>query len=82
MTAIFELPLPSETLNPDEIVEITGAKTCDGQRSWLDANRWKYHTNRAGRPIVCRMYARLKLAGIEASALTPQAWAPDFSGIG
>lgn len=39
MTAIFELPLPSETLNPDEIVEITGAKTCDGQRSWLDTNR-------------------------------------------
>ena len=24
----------------------------------------------------------VKLAGIEASALTPQAWAPDFSGIG
>ena len=43
MTAIFELPLPSETLNADEIAEITGAKTCDGQRSWLDTNRWKYH---------------------------------------
>ena len=54
----------------------------DGQRTWLDANRWKYHTNRAGRPIVGRMYARLKLAGIEASALAPQAWAPDFSQIG
>lgn len=82
MTAIFELPLPSETLASDELSEITGAKTHDGQRTWLDANRWKYHTSRAGRPIVGRMYARLKLAGIEASALTPQAWAPDFSGIG
>ena len=82
MTAIFELPIPSETLAADELSEITGARTSDGQRSWLDANRWKYHTNRAGRPIVGRMYARLKLAGIEASALTPQAWAPDFSGIG
>ena len=82
MTAIFELPLPSETLAADELSEITGSKTHDGQRTWLDANRWKYHTNRAGRPIVGRMYARLKLAGIEASALTPQAWAPDFSGIG
>lgn len=82
MTAIFELHLPSETLAADELSEITGARTSDGQRAWLDANRWKYHTNRAGRPIVGRMYARLKLAGIEASALTPQGWAPDFSGIG
>jgi len=82
VTAIFELPIPSETLAADELSEITGARTSDGQRSWLDANRWKYHTNRAGRPIVGRMYARLKLAGIEASALTPQAWAPDFSQIG
>ena len=76
MTAIFELHLPSETLAADELADITGAKTSDGQRTWLEANRWKYHTNRAGRPI-----ARLKLAGIEASALAPQAWAPDFSRI-
>ena len=57
-----------ETLAADELSEITGAKTHDGQRTWLDANRWKYHTNRAGRPIVGRMYARLKMAGIEAAA--------------
>jgi hypothetical protein len=82
MTAIFELPLLSETLKPDEVAEITGAKSCDGQRSWLDINRWKYHTNRAGRPIVGRLYARLKLAGIDASALAPQAaWSPDFSAL-
>lgn len=81
MTAIFELHLQSETLNPEEIAEITGAKTCDHQRSWLDANRWQYHTNRAGRPIVGRLYARLKLSGIEASALASRAWVPDFSGI-
>lgn len=81
MTALFELHLPSETLAADELSEITGAKTNDGQRTWRDANRWKYHMNRAGRPIVGRVYARLKLAGIEASALTPQAWVPDFSGI-
>lgn len=58
MTAIFELHLPSETLAADELADITGAKTSDGQRTWLEANRWKYHTNRAGRPIVGRMYAR------------------------
>ena len=81
MTAIFELHLPSETLAADELADVTGARTGDGQRTWLDANRWKYHTNRAGRPIVGRMYARLKLAGIEASTLAPQGWTPDFSGI-
>lgn len=81
MTAIFELPLPSETLNPDEVAEITGAKTFGGQLSWLETNRWKYHTNRAGRPIVGRLYARLKLSGIDASALVLQPWSPDFSGI-
>ncbi len=79
MTAVFELPLTSETLSPEEIVEITGSKVWDGQRGWLDTNRWKYHTNRAGRPIVGRMYARLKLSGIEASALAPQTWQPDFA---
>jgi len=56
MTAIFELHLPSETLAADELADITGAKTSDGQRTWLEANRWKYHTNRSGRPIVGRMY--------------------------
>lgn len=56
MTAIFELHLPSETLAADELSEITGARTSDGQRTWLDDNRWKYHTNRAGKPIVGRMY--------------------------
>lgn len=30
MTALFELPLPSETLAADELSEITGAKTHDG----------------------------------------------------
>lgn len=81
MSAIFELSLLSETLKPDEVAEITGAKTCEGQRSWLDSNRWKYYTTRSGRPIVGRLYARLKLAGIDASALATQGWAPDFSGI-
>ena len=81
MPAIFEMPLPSETLDADELFEVTGSKTADGHRTWLDLNRWKYHTSRSGRPVVGRMYARLKLAGIEASALLPQGWAPDFSGI-
>jgi hypothetical protein len=79
MTAIFELHLPSETLASEELAEITGARINSGQIEWLTASGWRYHTNRAGRPIVGRLYARLKLAGIEASALTTQTWQPDFS---
>ncbi len=79
MTALFELPLPSETLDAEELIDITGAKTHHGQTEWLIASGWRHHTNRAGRPIVGRLYARLKLSGIEASALTLQAWQPDFA---
>ena len=32
MTAIFELHLPSETLAADELADVTGARTGDGQR--------------------------------------------------
>jgi len=38
MTAIFELPLPSETLAADELAEITGALTSRGQAEWLAAS--------------------------------------------
>lgn len=45
MTAIFELPLPSETLAADELAEITGALTSRGQAEWLAASmamQWAY----------------------------------------
>ena len=45
MTAIFERHPLSETLGADELEDITGAKTADAQRAWLDLNMWKYRTN-------------------------------------
>lgn len=43
-------------------------------------HNWHYYRNRAGEPIVGRMYARLKLAGINPQAMaTGQAWEPDLS---
>lgn len=80
MSAIFEFPLASETLSPGEVAEITGCSRSGTQIEWLVTNGWTYHTTRAGAPIVGRMYARLRLAGITPAALTTTGgWVPDFS---
>lgn len=71
----------SETLSPEELVEITGCRTPRGQLEWLGENCWKHHKSRAGAPVVGRWYARLKLAGITPQATTAEVWAPDFSGV-
>lgn len=82
MTAIFEFPLPSETLEPGELERITGATQRAGQIAWLDINSWLFHKNKAGEPIVGRMYARLRMAGINPVALTTSGgWVPDFSNL-
>ncbi len=82
MSAMFEMPIASETLNCDEICEISGCHRKGDQIEWLTCNGWTFHKNKAGEPIVGRMYARLKLAGINANALTSGGgWAPDFSKV-
>lgn len=79
MTAIFEMPISSETLSQDEIVFITGCSRRADQVIWLEAQGWTFIKNKAGEPIIGRMYARLKLSGINPSTLTnPSTWAPDF----
>ena len=80
MTAVFEMSLPSETLTGEEIQQITGCGRRGDQIAWLQAAGWTYVTNRAGEPVVGRLYARLRLAGITPSALMATGgWAPDFS---
>jgi hypothetical protein len=82
MTAIFEFPLMSETLSQNEVVEITGCSRRREQIEWLTINGWTFLKNRAGEPIIGRMYARLRLAGITPAVLaTTGGWVPDFSGI-
>jgi len=73
MTAIFELALPSETLSPEEITDISGCSRKSDQIDWLSQNGWVFIKNKAGVPIIGRLYARLKLAGINPAALA----APD-----
>lgn len=82
MSALFEFPLASETLSSDELAGITGSYRSGGQIEWLVSNGWTYHTTRGGNPIVGRLYARLRLAGITPAAIvTPGGWVPDFSAL-
>ena len=82
MSAIFELPILSETLTIDEIAAISGAALKSGQIDWLSRNGWVFHKTRAGEPVVGRLYARLKLAGINPGALAaPGGWTPDLSQV-
>lgn len=82
MTAIFEFPMASETLSSDEIASITGCARRGDQVEWLGGNGWAFHKNKAGEPIVGRMYARLRMAGISPGAMAVSGgWVPDFSSI-
>lgn len=89
MTALFEFPVPSETLTAEELAQISGCARRRDQIAWLEQNHWTHLLNRAGEPIVGRLYARLRLSGISPESIvefgTPTkpepAWAPDFSKI-
>lgn len=84
MSAMFELPLQTETLSADEVSDISGCKRNGDQIDWLRQNGWHFLQNRAGAPVIGRLYARLKLAGINPAALAvPEAagWQPDFSKV-
>ena len=67
MSALFDLQTADLTLSREEVSQITGVtgpRWAKGAIDWLKANRWHHHTNRAGEPIVGRLYATLKLSGI------------------
>jgi len=82
MAAVFEMPLSSEVLSPGEVAEITGCGRRSDQIQWLTDNAWTFHKTKAGNPIVGRLYARLKLTGINpATMATMGKWVPDFSSI-
>lgn len=83
MTAIFEVPIQSETLSQDEISEISGCSRKGDQVEWLTSNRWIFFKNRAGTPVVGRLYARMRLSGINPMALASAAegWQLDVSKV-
>jgi len=72
----------AEFLTSNELVEVTGYSHVNSQRDWLERNEWVYVTNGAGKPVVNRWYARLRMAGVQPTITEVQkAWMPDFSGI-
>jgi hypothetical protein len=54
----------SEILSRSELSEIIGRSHRKAQIDWLNRKGWVFTINGAGEPIVGRMYARFKLAGL------------------
>ncbi len=78
------MDIQSETLADEELATITGYLLPSKQIQWLSINGWQYVLTGARRPIVGRVYARLKLAGVKPSATNAvtEAWSLDLSRVG
>ncbi|WP_455893709.1 DUF4224 domain-containing protein [Pseudomonas palmensis] len=75
--------LTSEILADEEIAAITGYLTPSRQIEWLNRNGWQHVLTAARRPVVGRVYARLKLAGIKpsASSAVAETWTLDLARV-
>jgi hypothetical protein len=73
----------SETLAEEELASITGYQMPSRQIQWLTENHWQFVLTGARRPIVGRLYARLKLAGVKPSATNAVAetWTLDLANV-
>lgn len=74
---------PGELLTDDEVASITGYLIPSKQIQWLDSNGWQHVLSGSRRPIVGRLYARLKLAGLkpsETNAVT-ETWTFDLTRV-
>lgn len=73
----------SETLADEELATITGYQIPSKQIQWLTDNRWEFVLTGARRPIVGRVYARLKLAGVKPSAVNAvtETWSLDLANV-
>ncbi|MDT8998383.1 DUF4224 domain-containing protein [Paucibacter sp. APW11] len=83
MNAILGLPQRDELqLTAEELERMTGTPVPRLQIHWLESNGWKFIKTRAGVPVVGRLYANLKMGGVEmANIVAPEAWEPDFSSV-
>ena len=75
--------IQTETLAEEELATISGYQTPSKQIQWLTDNNWEFVLTRARRPIVGRMYARMKLAGIQPFGVkaVAEAWTLDLSKV-
>ena len=77
------MDIQSEILAEDEICAITGFKLARSQINWLNQHGWHYELTGTRRPVVGRVYARLKLAGVKPNGANAVAetWTLDLSKI-
>lgn len=70
MTTLLPLPQKDELhLSDNELEAVTGASQTKLQLEWLRLNGWAYSVTRSGRPVVGRLYANLKLSGVEVATI-------------
>ena len=77
------MKLQSETLTDEELSTITGYQIPSKHIQWLANNHWEFVLTGARRPIVGRVYARMKLAGVQPFAVkaAAEAWTLDLSKV-
>lgn len=77
------MEMQSETLAEEELATITGYQMPSRQIQWLIDNHWQFVLTGARRPIVGRVYARLKLAGVKPSAnnAVAETWTLDLANV-
>lgn len=75
--------IQTETLAEGELENITGYRRPSKQIAWLADHGWHYTLTGARRPVVGRVYARLKLAGVRptASNAVAETWSFDLSKV-
>lgn len=78
------MDIQTETLDEEELATITGYQMHSKQIQWLNNNGWQHVLTGARRPIVGRVYARLKLAGLKpcATNAVAETWTLDLSKVG
>ncbi|AZC31558.1 Phage protein [Pseudomonas chlororaphis subsp. piscium] len=77
------MELQSETLADEELCTITGYQLPSKQIQWLTENHWQFVLTGARRPVVGRVYARLKLAGVKPSSVNAVAetWSLNLANV-
>ena len=74
----------SEILDEEEVARLTGYQIPSKQIAWLANNGWQYTLTRARRPIIGRVYFRMKMAGVKptTTSVAAEAWTLDLSRVG
>jgi hypothetical protein len=74
----------SEILDEEEVARLTGYQIPSKQIAWLANNGWQYTLTRARRPIIGRIYFRMKMAGVKPTTtnVAAEAWTLDLSRVG